>query len=147
MDNLTLALRQLDQALDKLGQILQTEYQLLAAMPLQPVALQCVTHDKSQQLSAVAHYDALRQQAEVDSGFLAPYACHPDLDNLWAQIQTRTLDLYEQNRRNRVSLESQIAHIHSLSAAIKALAPQQMFYCADGASHYGMRLQNLDINA
>ncbi|AHF75245.1 Flagellar synthesis protein [Sodalis praecaptivus] len=147
MDNLTLALRQLDQALDKLGQILQAEYQLLVTVPLQPVALQGVTHDKSQQLSAVAHYDALRQRAEVDCGLRAPYARHPDLDDLWARIQVRTRDLHEQNRRNGVSLEAQMAHVRSLSAAIKALAPQQMFYCADGASHHGMRLQNLDINA
>ncbi|CAJ0999800.1 flagella synthesis protein FlgN [Sodalis praecaptivus] len=143
MDNLTLALRQLDQTLDKLGQILQAEYQLLVTVPLQPIALQGVTHEKSQQLSAVAHYDALRQRAEVDCGLRAPYARHPDLDDLWARIQVRTRDLHEQNRRNGVSLE----HVRSLSAAIKALAPQQMFYCADGASHHGMRLQNLDINA
>ncbi|WP_166506332.1 flagella synthesis protein FlgN [Sodalis glossinidius] len=147
MDNLTLALRQLDQALDKLGQILQAEYQLLMAVPLQPVALQGVTHDKSQQLSAVAYYDALRQRAEVNCGLRAPYACHPDLDDLWALIQARTRDLHELNQRNGVSLEAQMAHVRSLISAIKALAPQQMFYCADGASHHGMRLQNLDINA
>ncbi|CAK8739674.1 hypothetical protein SODG_003214 [Sodalis praecaptivus] len=51
MDNLTLALRQLDQTLDKLGQILQAEYQLLVTVPLQPIALQGVTHEKVSNLA------------------------------------------------------------------------------------------------
>ncbi|MBT9432638.1 flagellar export chaperone FlgN [Candidatus Sodalis endolongispinus] len=89
MDNLTLALRQLDQALDKLGQILQAEYQLLMTLTLQPVALQGITHDKSRQLSTLAHYDALRQQAENHCGLRVPYTGHPDLAALWWQIQTR----------------------------------------------------------
>lgn len=147
MDNLTLALRQLDQALDKLGQILQAEYQLLMTLTLQPVALQGVTHDKSRQLSTVAHYDALRQQAENHCGLRVPYTGHPDLAALWGQIQTRTRELHEQNRQNGVRLEAQMAQVRTLSAAIKTLIPEQMYYCADGASHHGMRLQNLDTNA
>lgn len=147
MDNLTSALCRLSQELDKLGQILQAEYQLLITVTLQPVALQGITHDKSRQLSTVAHFDTLRQQAEADCGLQAPYAYRPDLADLWTQIQARTRDLHQQNRHNGVRLEAQMAYVRSLSAAIQALLPEQMYYCADGASHHGMRLQNLDINA
>lgn len=135
MDKLYSILSQMKTSLGELEGVMIEELNQLCRPQINPVSLQILTDNKSQQLSTINYYDGLRRQEEAEMHISAPYRQQVKLFSCWQQLSKKVESTKKLNLKVEELLNMHMKTNSHMKQIVTSVGASTSLYGSTGESH------------